>query len=438
MSQPASPTEAISSPSLASGLINLCLTELAARFSSAGVIAATALFLVDTGVSAATATAILSIYVAAGYLLGLPGGWLADRITGPRRAAVAGAGLLAGGQAVAVVPTPSAVYAGLAVAAVGAGLLRPNLAALVGDVCARRDAGYSVFYAMSAGGWAGAVLATMAARPWGAHAAFAVGAVAMALGLGEFATGHGLGDAGRGVPRPVDEYRRGLVVRGAAGIGGWITAVVVAVAGLTIAVARVAPIHALQRVVPPLLVVAPVSYVATMRREHTLTARDQSRLRAFGPILAGTALFWLVYGQVRPDGWLNPVLLAVLGVAAALLWRWREPPATSRRFAAGLLLIGVLAGLAMTGWAPPPALAEIILAPAGLAVTYRLAPRRYASQLMALWFLAAATGSALGGYTAQLPLGTVYYGVLGLAAVGAGVGFVTGAGRLRTLLAGVA
>jgi POT family proton-dependent oligopeptide transporter len=93
----------------------------------------------------------------------------------------------------------------------------------------------------------------------------------------------------------------------------------------------------------------------------------------------------------------------------------------------------------MTGWAPPPALAEIVLAPAGLAVTSRLAPRRYASQLMALWFLAAASGSALGGYTAQLPLAdTVYYGLLGLAATGAGVGFLTGAARLRAHLAGVA
>ena len=61
-------------------------------------------------------------------------------------------------------------------------------------------------------------------------------------------------------------------------------------------------------------------------------------------------------------------------------------------------------------------LAELFLSPVGLSVTTKLAPTRFASQMMGLWFLATATGNAVGGYVVRLngQLGdAVYYGLLG-------------------------
>jgi POT family proton-dependent oligopeptide transporter len=43
---------------------------------------------------------------------------------------------------------------------------------------------------------------------------------------------------------------------------------------------------------------------------------------------------------------------------------------------------------------------EMCLSPVGLSVTTKLAPRAFTNQMMGVWFLAAATGKAIGG---QLP-----------------------------------
>ena len=115
----------------------------------------------------------------------------------------------------------------------------------------------------------------------------------------------------------------------------------------------------------------------------------------------------------------------------------RPGPSTPVKFAIGLLGIGG-SFVIMASPAPPrPAsrvsplwlssvylvqtLAELFLSPVGLSVTTKLAPARFASQMMGLWFLATATGNAVGGYVVRLngALGdAVYYGLLGALAGG--------------------
>jgi len=74
------------------GLRTLFFTELWERFSYYGMRALLVLFMVAAiedgglGLTDATATAIYGLYTAAVYMVCLPGGWIADRLLGARRA----------------------------------------------------------------------------------------------------------------------------------------------------------------------------------------------------------------------------------------------------------------------------------------------------------------------------------------------------------------
>ena len=71
--------------------------------------------------------------------------------------------------------------------------------------------------------------------------------------------------------------------------------------------------------------------------------------------------------------------------------------------------------------------AELCLSPVGLAATTLLAPRAFASQAMALWFLASSAGQAVGAQSiklmADLPDSTYYLVVGGITIVISGILF---------------
>ena len=72
------------------GLATLFFTEMWERFSYYGMRALLVLFMTDLiasgglGMSDATATAVYGLYTFAVYAVALPGGWIADRVTGQR------------------------------------------------------------------------------------------------------------------------------------------------------------------------------------------------------------------------------------------------------------------------------------------------------------------------------------------------------------------
>src|ERR1700678_4039290 len=96
------------------------------------------------------AGAIYSVYAAMVYLLCLAGGWVADRITGQRRAVLYGGVLIAAGNFCLATPGVMFFYAGLGLIMMGTGMLKPNVSVIVGQLYApgdkRRDSGFSIFY----------------------------------------------------------------------------------------------------------------------------------------------------------------------------------------------------------------------------------------------------------------------------------------------------
>ena len=122
------------------GLSTLFFTEMWERFSYYGMRALLILFMTATvaqggmGMDVETAGVIYGLYTAMVYMAALPGGWVADRLIGQRRAVLYGGILISLGNFALAVPTLASFYGGLTLVVLGTGLLKPNVSAIVGQL----------------------------------------------------------------------------------------------------------------------------------------------------------------------------------------------------------------------------------------------------------------------------------------------------------------
>jgi POT family proton-dependent oligopeptide transporter len=138
------------------GLVTLFFTELWERFSYYGMRAILVLYMVapvaqgGLGFDTKHAASIYGTYTMSVYLTALPGGMLADRLLGPRLAVLLGGIVIACGHFSMVFHSITFFYLGMVLIAIGTGLLKPNISAMVGSLYSkddpRRDSGFSIFY----------------------------------------------------------------------------------------------------------------------------------------------------------------------------------------------------------------------------------------------------------------------------------------------------
>ncbi|HJT64971.1 MAG TPA: oligopeptide:H+ symporter, partial [Pyrinomonadaceae bacterium] len=183
-------------------LRTLFLTEMWERFSFYGLRPLLVLFMSAAlaergfGFDRNEASAIVGIYAASVYLSSLPGGWIADRLLGLRRAILYGAILIAAGHisiglsAFANGKLP--FFVGLILIVFGTGLLKPNISAIVGELYpeggSRRDAGFSIFYmGINLGSFAGQLVTGFLGEIVGWHWGFGAAGVGMLFGVLVFA-----------------------------------------------------------------------------------------------------------------------------------------------------------------------------------------------------------------------------------------------------------
>src|SRR5262245_60829955 len=128
------------------GLSTLFFAELWERFSYYGMRGLLTLFVVSPlaagglGLSSVEAARIYGNYSMAVYLLAIPGGFIADRYLGARQAVLIGGSVIALGHFTLAVPAATAFYLGLALVAIGTGLFKPNISAMVGGLYGDGDA----------------------------------------------------------------------------------------------------------------------------------------------------------------------------------------------------------------------------------------------------------------------------------------------------------
>lgn len=392
-----------------SGLTTLFLTELWERFSYYGMRAILVLFMVapivdgGLGFSTVQASSLYGTYTMAVYLLALPGGFVADRWLGPRRAVLTGAFFMAAGQFVLAVHSMPTFYGGLTMIAVGTGLLKPNISALVGRLYGpgdvRRDSGFSIFYM---GINVGALMAPLVcgwlaespafkgwlsglgldpARSW--HYGFGAAGIGMLVGIAVF-----MMQSGR---LPGDEERKAARAAAAAG------------------------------------------------KPELLTKEEWKRMGAILILFAFTIMFWAAYEQKGaslnlfakrlvdtnafgfqfPASWLQsltPLHVILLAPVFARLWvsLGTRQPSSPAKFSLGLLAIGLAfcllvpaSALTASGKISPlwlvgvyffDVVGELCLSPVGLSTVTKLSPARFVGLMMGLWFFATSLGNKLAGF----------------------------------------
>lgn len=476
------------------GMATLFMTEMWERFSWYGMRAILTLYLIAAVLDGpledrkALAAAIYGVYNAVVYMAAMPGGWVADRLWGARKAVLVGGIVIAAGHFTLAIPSDIAFFCGLGLIAIGTGLLKPNISAMVGGLyegqsSARRDAGFTLFYmAINIGGMVAPLLVGYLGENVNWHLGFGVAGVGMTLAVIQYVLGgRHLGDIGKEPGTPASPEEKRTALRKVALWGG------IAVAALVADIALgTYDIEHVVNVLAVLGIVVPIVYFVTMYRSPALTTEDKPKIKAFAWFFATAVLFWMIYDQsgslltifadTKTDrmigGWefpaswyqsVNPAMVIVLAPIFAALWvklakRNREP-STPMKFALAMLLIGGsfgimgLAGAAAansdTGkvtvfWLLSVYLAqtlgEMCLSPVGLSLSTKLAPKQFVGQIMGLWFLAVATGNALNGWTTQLngPLGdALYYSLWAVIAVAAGLAFMIAGRKIRALMGNV-
>lgn len=179
------------------GLQTLFLTEMWERMSYYGMRGLLVLFMTAAiqegglALTTATATAIYGLYTASVYFMGLPGGWIADRLIGGQKAIWYGGIIIMCGHIVLAIPNDSTFFIGLILVVLGTGLLKPNIGAVVGQLYSktdeRRDAGYALYYmGINIGSLLGYTVCGWLAVEAGWHYAFGAAAVGMFFGLVQF------------------------------------------------------------------------------------------------------------------------------------------------------------------------------------------------------------------------------------------------------------
>lgn len=430
------------------------------------------------GIDQTVAAGIVGAYGGGVYLSTILGGWLADRVLGSERTLYYSAWMIMLGHlALALLPGVLGLTIGLILIAFGSGGLKANATAVVGTLYSqedgRRDAGFSIFYmGINIGGLLGPLLTGLLQSEVGFHWGFGAAAIGMGLGLIQYQFGRKkLPAAAYEIANPLEPKARNNFI-----LFGIALVIVIAAA---VALNLITPAN-LAQVVIGVVVVATIIYFIVIFGSKGLTQVERSRMFAFIPLFVASAAFWSLYqqqftvltiyadkeldrnlfGWTMPVSWvqsINPVFIILLSGVFAALWTklGKRQPSTPLKFALGTGLMGVafLLFLPTAGGAAnsTPLLwmvlilflftvAELCLSPVGLSVATKLAPHRFKTQMVSLWFLSVSLGTAISGQLAglytQLPA-TSYFGVIGGIAIVLGLGLLIGAKPILKAMRGV-
>ncbi|CAL9453620.1 Di-_tripeptide transporter [Streptomyces sp. enrichment culture] len=481
------------------GLATLFMTEMWERFSYYGMRALLVYYLVSGGadaatgsqggglaMTAATTTAIYSVYVSMVYLMAMPGGWFGDRVWGARKTvAIAGFVIMTGHLTLAL-PGQAVFFVGLLLVAVGSGLLKANISTMVGHLYdgpedPRRDGGFTLFYiGINLGAFVAPFVVGTVGKEYNWHLGFALAAVGMGIGLAQFLIGtKHLSPKSSQVPNPLSaEERKAVITKAALG-----AAAIAVFYGAVVALGA----YTLNWVLVPLTLaglIIPVAVLVRIKRDKDLNSTEQSKMTAYIWFFVAAAVFWMIYDQggstlsLFADSktadtvfglgfsatWyqsLNPLFVMALAPVFAWLWLWlarrNQEPNTIVKFAMGLVLVGgsffvfiVPMNMAGDGTMVSPmwlvsiymiqTIGELCLSPVGLSVTTKMAPQKYASQMMGVWFLAVTAGDCTTGLLSLAGVdlnGTIIIGIQASAAVLAGVAVYAYRKKVQALMGDV-
>ena len=368
------------------GLSTLFFTEMWERFSYYGMRAFLIFYLtakVSAGgleLDAGAAGIVYALYTSSVYMLSLPGGWIADRFLGQRRAVTLGGLAILIGNTLLAVPFSGLVYPSLAIIAIGTGLLKPNISTLVGQLYGkediRRDAGYTIYYlGINIGAFFAPLACGFLAQSetfqsflkdsvgidpslcW--HIAFGAVAVGMAAGLAQYTLfSKWLGEAGLHPtipPEPAKAARdRSVLVAICGALGGLLALfVLLTLLGVSVSGDLIANIFGVG-----LLVGAVVLFIGMIYSARD--ADEKKRIIAMIPLFLGAVVFFGTFEQagstlnlfaeqgverIVPASYFQTINAGfILLLAPAFAWLWLKlakagkEPSSVNKFGWGMLL----------------------------------------------------------------------------------------------------
>lgn len=395
------------------GLFLLFGTEMWERFSYYGMRAILVLYLIATvesggfGWSNAEALSLYGTFTMAVYLTPVLGGWIADNVLGQRKSIIFGGLLMAGGHFSLGVPheylggqAEMMFYFGLTLLCLGNGLFKPNISTLVGDLYeegdSRRDGAFTIFY--------------------------------MGINIGAMIAPLFIGYVGEKI-----NWQLGFIF---AGIGMLISVTM----QLLLANRYLGEIG----VKPSAHNTAGDGELSV--KDRPLTAEEHDRIKVILLMSVVSIVFWVGYEQAggllniyakeftdrhlfgweMPASWLQAVtafFVILFAPIFAAMWTKMgdKQPSSPKKFAYSLLLLGVgfsfmvAATFAQGGdmtvkvsviWLICTYLflvfGELCISPIGLSLVSKLAPLKYLSLLMGVWFACSALANKLAGFVGGL------------------------------------
>lgn len=431
------------------GLVILFFTEMWERFSYYGMRALFVLYLVADvakdgfGWSQVEALSLYGTYTMMVYLMSIPGGILADKFIGQKKAVMIGGGILVLGHSIMAIPGEAMFYTAITLIVLGVGALKANISTMVGQLYkqgdVRRDKGFTLFYmGINLGSALSSLLVGYVAHKYGWHYGFGLAGLGMLFGQIQFIYGgkylKGIGDF-----KPVektDEEKTNHFSNLFKNLDSMIVTVILCVAGLYVLIAE----NVLFGI---LLIIASIFLgfsINIYRYELNEIERDRVivLLISFFMVIAFWAAFeqagglMNLYTEFKTDKsvfglfemttaqfqFFNPVFIILLGVPIASYWAARrikgQEEAAVFKIAIGNVIMGMgfvlmvgatkevdNGGLASMWWIVGAYLlhtiGELCSSPVALSFVTKLAPLKYSSVMMGLYFAMTGAGNKVAG-----------------------------------------
>jgi dipeptide/tripeptide permease len=374
--------------------------EFAERCSYYGMRAILLLYMTERlGFADGTASRVMSFFMAACYFLPLAGGWLADNYFGKYRTIVGFSLPYILGHVILGVESPLFLAVALSLLAMGSGVIKPNISALMGMTYDQRRPGqtklrsdaFAMFYgAINIGATISTFAMPLIRNRWGYAVAFLFPAALMALAFAFFAAGkpfYAVEVIQRKRLSPADRRER-LIVLGR-------------ILGLFV------------------IVTLFWSIFDQSASTWTLFARDHLDLHLFG--------WTLTADQIQG---LNPILIVLLLPPITILWHVLDRAGlrlrpTDKMLIGFLLTASTMAIMSVAGyraaglgrvsvfWQVIPyiliTVAEICISVVGLELAFTAAPASMKSFVTACWLLTIFFGNMLNSVVAPLYAGREPY-----------------------------
>jgi POT family proton-dependent oligopeptide transporter len=382
------------------GLFVLFFTEMWERFSYYGMRAILVLYLVSQtdivnaglGWTNREALALYGWYTMMVYVMSIPGGIIADKLLGQKKSVLVGGILLLFGHSILAVEAMWAFYTGLVLIVCGVGMLKPNISTMVGGLYKkgdiRRDKGFTIFYiGINVGAFLSSLIVGYVGEVYGWHYGFGLAGIGMFLGILQYVLGQKyLKEVGNFLGDSQNEQEKALLKK---------------------PLTKIEKDRVLVLIISFLLVIVfwgAFEQAGGLMNIFTMEKTDR-----------------MLMGWQIPASWfqsLNAMFIIFLGTTVATYWANRKlkgKVSTSLyKMIIGLIIMGAgfffmtgaTAQLESTGTSAMywlvlaylfHTIGELCLSPVALSFITKLAPVKYASIMMGVYFAMTGFGSKLAG-----------------------------------------